>query len=191
MLDEKYIGLMNKVLAVNYYGEVWAIEILANLLANPWYDFLKPTLTRQLLDETRHANATRTLLCMRGRDPLLVDRRSDFTFHEVFRDFSSRRGWAPLALLTENEAGSSRTFSQLLRIARSLGDHEVASLYDEILRDESSHATTIAGRLPADDCEVLAARTEARDRMQKARSLRYLALFAAYGPRRRSSEDRA
>jgi hypothetical protein len=190
-LSPKYVELMNRVLGLNYYGEVFAIDLLARVLARDDGYAHRELLARQLLDETRHANLIRALLRSRGRDPLLADRRADFTYHRIFADFARRGSGHILALLGENESLSSRTFSQILRIARASGDAETASLYEEILNDEALHCRSLLRLVPDADDELRAARDEARSRMQEAISLRYVALFAAFPPPKGAASARA
>ena len=172
---------MNAVLAVNYYGEVLTLELLARLLASPASAPYRSLLSRQLVDETRHAHAVRALLQSRGRDPVQDDGEVDFTFHQVFQDFGRGSVEEALACVAENERLSARSFSQILRIADDVGDSAVQSLYREILADEINHSNGLMAILP-DDPAVLAARKDARTRMERGVSQRYLALYAAHHP---------
>ncbi len=180
-MDPAYRQRMNDVLAVNFYGEVLTLELLARLLSSPVAPRYRTLLTRQLLDETRHAHAIRALLRTRGRDPVHDDGETDFTFHRVFHDYGRGSVEEALACVAENERLSSRNFSQILKIAEAADDGEVVSLYREILADEINHSSALMAVLP-DDPAVLAARADARGRMERAFSPRYLALFAAHHP---------
>jgi len=179
--DPAYLQRMNDVLAVNYYGEVLTLELLARLLASPLAARHRTLLTRQLLDENRHAHAVRALLRSRGRDPVVDDRETDFTFHGVFQDFGQGSVEEALACVAENERLSSRNFSQILRIADAVDDPQVRSLYREILADEINHSNALMAVLP-DDPAVIEARRDARTRMERSMSPRYLALYAAHHP---------
>ena len=184
MSDPRYRALMSDVLAVNYWGEVLTLELLARALAagppDPW----RAMMSRQLLDETRHANLTRRLLLDRGVEPRLGE-RGDFTFHGVFMDYGRRGLTEALACVGENERLSARHFGQLVRIAQEAGDGEVVSLYREILVDEITHSQNILAALPADVPAVTAAREDARGRMERAFSEPYLRLYALHPPPRR------
>jgi hypothetical protein len=179
-MDPPYIELMNEVLAVNYFGEVLTVELISNLIKQNGYYRYHSLLTRQLLDETRHANITRKLLLDRGHDPLRDNRLTDFTFHDIFRDFMGRGGDAVLALLGENERISSGNFERLVRIAKTQGDDTLVSLYSEIVNDEVTHTKQIFRWLPKDDPAVEKAREEGRTRMQKSFNPKYLRLFSRY-----------
>ncbi len=181
MDDSAYLQRMNDVLAVNFYGEVLTLELLARLLSSPLAPRYRSLLTRQLLDETRHAHAIRALLQSRGRDPVREDGETAFTFHEVFQSFGRGSVEEALACVAENERISSRNFSQILRIAEAEGDGALHSLYREILADEINHSNALMAVLP-DDPAVLAARKDARARMERSMSPRYLALYAAHHP---------
>ncbi|MCA9729591.1 MAG: ferritin-like domain-containing protein [Candidatus Eisenbacteria bacterium] len=186
-MNETYLRLTSDVLAVNYYGEVLTIELISDLLARSEYRRYRGILSRQLLDETRHANITRALLRERDRDPLVHDARSDFTYHALFEEFARRGGDAVLAFLGENETISSRNFSQLIRIADRHHDDELVALYSEILNDEVTHANTILGALPPHDPMVEAVRREARQRMARTLNMRYLRLWNAEPKARRQA----
>ncbi len=181
VLDNDYLQRMNDVLAVNYYGEVLTLELLAKLLASAASAPFRTLLSRQLLDETRHAHAIRALLRQRGRDPVVDDRETDFTFHQVFLDHGRGSVEEALACVAENERLSARNFSQILCIADAVGDKAVGSLYREILADEIRHSNGLMAVLP-DEPSVRAARQDARIRMERALSERYLALYAAHHP---------
>lgn len=179
--DPAYLQRMNDVLAVNYYGEVLTLELLARLLSSPLAPRYRTLLTRQLLDEARHAHAVRALLQARGRDPVRDDGETDFTFHQIFHDFGRGSVEEALACVAENERLSSRNFSQILRIVDAVDDAPVRSLYREILADEINHSNALMAVLP-DDPAVMAARQDARTRMERTMSPRYLALYAAHHP---------
>lgn len=181
-LSEDYVELSNRVLAVNYYGELVTAELIARLISRGKLYGYRDLLARQLLDETRHANVTRELSRLRGRDPLREDSRVEFTFLELFRDFSQRTDEEILAFLGENEIVSSRNFSQLIRIADGRGDTPLVGLYSEILNDEVTHSTSILSRLPINDPHIESVRAEARARMKKAFNWHYARLLLAFSP---------
>ncbi len=181
MLDEAYVQHMNDVLAVNYFGEVLALELLARVLSTREAAPYRTLLGRQVVDEARHASAVRSLLRSRGRDPLRDDAETDFTYHRVFADHGQGSVEEALACVAENERLSARNFGQLLRIADGVGDSEVASLYREILVDEINHSTGLIAALP-DEPAVRAVRRDARLRMERTYSRAYLALFGAHHP---------
>jgi hypothetical protein len=186
MLDVRFVHQLNDVVAVNYYGEVLAVELISKLLTDKHFYRYREILSRQLVDETRHANITRKFLLARGRDPLRDDRPGDFTFSEIFRDFMARGGEGVLALLGENEKISSRNFTNLIQIGAAQHDEELVSLYSEILNDEVTHTTQIFKWLPQNDPAIDKARDEARKRMTETFNPRYLRLFARYRPQGKS-----
>jgi demethoxyubiquinone hydroxylase (CLK1/Coq7/Cat5 family) len=180
-VDDAYLQRMNAVLAVNYYGEVLTLELLARLLASPESRPYRSLLGRQLMDETRHAHAVRALLLSRGRDPVRDDSETDFTFHQVFLDYGRGSVQEAMACIAENERLSARHFSQILRIAEAVGDTELSSLYREILADEINHSNGLMAVLTTEPA-VVAVRKSARTRMERGISGRYLALYAAHHP---------
>lgn len=179
-LSAEYVHLLNRVLAVNYYGEVMTVEVLSDLLRKGTHDRYRSMIVRQLLDETRHANITRKLLLERGLDPLVESSRSDFTFAKLFLEFAARGGDHVLVFLGENENLSSRNFSTLIRIATRQGDTLTTSLYSEILNDEVRHSHAIRSALPANDPDILQTRMDAQNRMKRLYNNAYLRFYSRF-----------
>jgi Ferritin-like domain len=178
-LDEKYIRLTNDVLAVNYWGELLTVELLAGLLRRrPSHEFSE-IVVRQLMDETRHANVTRALLLERGRDPVREDGVAEFTYHKLFREWSKGSVEEVLTFLGSNERSSSRNFSSLIKVGISAGDEQLVTIYSEILNDEVKHAYNIFDRVP-DTPETRALSDQANAAMKAALNLRYAKLVQAY-----------
>lgn len=173
---ERLTPLVSEVLAVNYYGEVLTTELLAHLLATPQGQERAALLTRQLLDETRHAHLTRSLLLSRGYDPLERDARDAFTFAQVFESFARRPADEVLAFLAENERLAAAHFHRLIELGRKLQDAELVALYSEITTDEVNHANALLSSLDGSDPRLRGVRAEARSAMQRCVNLRYLRL---------------
>jgi len=180
-MDTQYRELMGAVVAVNYWGEVLAGDLLGEVLthedAAPW----RAMLEAQRDDELRHAEQTRALLVRWGQDPLEGGAVTDFTFHDIFREFAARGVVPGLACVGENEGLSSQHFAQITRIARHVGDPEVVDLYRTILKDEVRHSQSLLAALP-DNPENTATREEARERMEATMSEPYLRLYVCYPP---------
>lgn len=178
-LDETYLHLTNDVLAVNYWGELLTVELLAGLLRRrPSHEFSQ-IVVRQLMDETRHANVTRTLLLERGRDPVRDDGVAEFTYHRLFREWSKGSVEEVLTFLGSNERSSSRNFSSLIKVGVAAGDEQLVGIYSEILNDEVKHAFSIFERVP-DTAETKALCDKANAAMKAALNLRYAKLVKAY-----------
>jgi hypothetical protein len=178
-LDDKYVQLTNDVLAVNYWGELLTVELLAGLLRRrPSHEFAG-IVVRQLMDETRHANVTRALLLERGRDPVREDGVAEFTYHKLFREWSKGSIEEVLTFLGTNERSSSRNFSSLIKVGVAAGDDQLVTIYSEILNDEVKHAYNIFDRIP-DTAETRALCDQANAAMKAALSLRYAKLVKAY-----------
>jgi hypothetical protein len=178
-MDAAYIQLVNDVLAVNYWGELLTVELLASLYRRDSTRGFRPLIARQLMDETRHANLTRALLLERGRDPVREDGVSEFTYHELFREWSKRSVDEALIFLGSNERSSSRNFSSLIKVGLTAGDEQLVAIYSEILNDEVKHAANIFDRIP-DTPEAKAVLEKANGAMKAAFNLRYVNLLAAY-----------
>lgn len=178
-LDETYVRLTNDVLAVNYWGELLTVELLSGLLRRELTGDMTRLVTRQMMDETRHANVTRSLLNERGRDPLRDDGVAEFTYHKLFREWAGRSIEETLTFLGTNETSSSRNFSTLVRVGLAQGDEQLVTLYSEILNDEVNHAHNIFDLL--DGTPGLEEHRELADaQMKRAMNMRYLRLAAAF-----------
>ncbi len=178
-LDEKYVQLTNDVLAVNYWGELLTVELLAGLLRRRPSAEFAGIVVRQLMDETRHANVTRALLLERGRDPVREDGVAEFTYHKLFREWSKGSVEEVLTFLGSNERSSSRNFSSLIKVGIAAGDEQLVTIYSEILNDEVKHAYSIFDRVP-DTAETRALSAQANAAMKAALNLRYAKLVMAY-----------
>ena len=178
-MDAAYSQLVNNVLAVNYWGELLTVELLAGLSRRSAASPFRPIIARQLMDETRHANLTRALLLERGRDPIREDGVSEFTYHELFREWSKRSIDEVLIFLGSNERSSSRNFSSLIKVGLAAGDEQLVTIYSEILNDEVKHAANIFERVP-DTPETKTILEQATAAMKAGFNLRYVNLFAAY-----------
>jgi len=178
-LNDKYVQLSNAVLAVNYWGELLTVELLAGLLRREMgYDF-RDIISRQLMDETRHANVTRALLLERGRDPIRDDGVIEFTYHKLFGEWSQRPYEEVLTFLGSNEKSSSRNFSSLVKVGTAAGDEQLVTVYSEILNDEVNHSHNIFLALP-DTPEIQNLSQQAAAAMKAAFSKRYAKLVLAY-----------
>jgi Ferritin-like domain len=178
-MDAQYIQLTNDVLAVNYWGELLTVELLATLLRRrPSREFAQ-IVVRQLMDETRHANVTRALLLERGRDPVREDSVAEFTYHKLFREWSEGSVEDVLTFLGSNERSSSRNFSSLIKVGIAAGDDSLVSIYSEILNDEVKHAYDVFALLP-DTAATKAVCDRADEAMQAALNMRYARLVMSY-----------
>jgi hypothetical protein len=178
-LSDSYIQLTNDVLAVNYWGELLTVELLSGLLERDLSAERQALVARQLMDETRHANITRSFLQERGRDPIRDDSVLDFTYHRLFRDYAARSVEDVLTFLGSNERSSSRNFSALVKVGMAACDEALVALYSEILNDEVTHAHNIFASLP-DTAEVKALADQAQTAMRSTFNRRYGKLVLAY-----------
>ena len=176
---DRYIQLTNDVLVVNYWGELLAVELLAALLAQENSYAYRKLLTRQLLDETRHANITREFLLDRGRDPIRDDTVAASTYAKLFEEWVSKSFEEALTFLGTNERSSSRNFASLIKVGQGADDEPLVSLYSEILGDEANHARNIFAALPKSD-ELAHASAGASAQMKATFNLPYGKLAQAY-----------
>lgn len=178
-MDDRYIALTNNVLNVNYWGEVLAVELLAHLLSGRPTDDFTRLITRQLMDETRHANVTRALLLDRGTDPIRQGGPEEFTYNRLFTQWRGRSVEEVLLFIGTNERVATRNFSSLIRVGRHEGDDALVGLYSEILNDEVKHTHDVFDTVPETAANA-AAITEAETDLSGAFSRRYMELGAAY-----------
>ena len=178
-LDQTYVELTNDVLAVNYWGELLTVELLSGLLRRDLPAELSRLVSRQLMDETRHANITRAFLIQRDRDPIRDDGVVEFTYHNLFLQWAERSLEETLAFLGSNERSSSRNFGSLIRVGKAANDMPMVAIYSEILNDEASHAHNIfeilKGAPGVEEWSALA-----HQQMNASFNLRYAKLVMAY-----------